>query len=386
MKKSTFLHTIVLTIVILGIGSLCFAETVRFTTFYPSPKGAFKSIQLYPGPVPLINGNCPKGSMFTDESADNLGLMYCDGTPFPIPVGSLWNFDRDAETLFNNIDDGFAELKLGLGTDFPERTIHLKSEDEVGLIFESADLGYKWELYVDADGNFTVADITSGSSFDRLVIDENGNVGIGLIDPSSNLHIYDDTAATLTFQTNSTEFWHLISGDQPANRFSIQHGNAITQADRFIIHADGDVDVIRDLRVNGNLGVGIVDPSVQLELVNGPNTMYIESDDGAGNSRIEMYTDGPRSAGSGVNSASYIDFHVNDPAGSLGYDARIAYWDAIGGVKGLGLYAGSGSPDLWLDEVSGNIGIGIGAVTPTAELEVSGTITADFVRGAVYMP
>jgi hypothetical protein len=68
-------------------------------------------------------------------------------------------------------------------------------------VVDDSNTDYKIGNY---NGDFKVISSTSGINTDAIVINQNGNVGIGTITPASKLYIYDNTtnATKLTIQNN----------------------------------------------------------------------------------------------------------------------------------------------------------------------------------------
>jgi hypothetical protein len=73
---------------------------------------------------------------------------------------------------------------LGIGTDEPEELIHVKGTYPK-LYLEATNS--KWKFYPRYDGSLRIQDITAGTS--RLMIDDEGNVGIGTTTPDNKLDV-----------------------------------------------------------------------------------------------------------------------------------------------------------------------------------------------------
>ena len=78
-------------------------------------------------------------------------------------------------------------LDTGTGVNPVMRLSSLATGDDTGLLF-AGDLN-DFTIGVSASGEFVIADSASLGYFQRLVIDQNGNVGIGTNTPSAKLEV-----------------------------------------------------------------------------------------------------------------------------------------------------------------------------------------------------
>ena len=148
----------------------------------------------------------------------------------------------------------------------------------------SSTIGYAATIEAHAENNW-VASLTSSSlrffttpstsstRTERMAIDENGNVGIGITSPTRRLHVEsDDTAQTVTsgcFNFRATSDWgtafNILSHRQDTDQIVI---NENAQDLNFRVEGTSDVNLLLvDAGLN-NVGIGIVNPSEKLE-VNG---------------------------------------------------------------------------------------------------------------------
>ncbi len=96
---------------------------------------------------------------------------------------------------------------VGVGTNSPATALHVASAGDAEISVQSTDpVGRRWTLQSSGGGTlglfgtFQVIDRTAGAS--RLLIDTNGNVGIGTSGPTNKLHVNGGVSAT-AFVTTS---------------------------------------------------------------------------------------------------------------------------------------------------------------------------------------
>jgi len=81
---------------------------------------------------------------------------------------------------------------VGIGTNSPATALHVAGSRDTEISVQSTDsFGRRWTLQSSGAGSFVgtfqIIDRTQGAS--RLLIDRNGNVGIGIALPTNNLHV-----------------------------------------------------------------------------------------------------------------------------------------------------------------------------------------------------
>jgi len=114
--------------------------------------------------------------------------------------------------------DASAE-RLGIGTSSPSSTLHLK-DTRATLRLESESIGgttfdIRNGVSGGGEGGISFRDITNSAT--RMVIDSSGNVGIGLSNPSANLHVSSsgDTIARITSADGNGAFLDLGDASDP---------------------------------------------------------------------------------------------------------------------------------------------------------------------------
>ena len=190
------------------------------------------------------------------------------------------------------------------------------------------------------------------SGGERMRIDAIGNVGIGTINPQSNLHV----------ESNNAKF--RISNPGNANVFQLglwDGTNArIESADRDLLlttynnksikfGASGSTQMI--VNANGNVGIGTTTPSGNLHIRN-------------------------------ENASTFLDIETTS---TINNEIRFKYngttkgfvWSRANGAQ-MAIGGGSTNNSMFLNTSDGNVGIG--TATPESKLAVNGTITAKKIK------
>ena len=137
----------------------------------------------------------------------------------------------DTDTVIVDNDNN----RIGIGTTNPNNRLTIYDASKAGLEFSGASGStYKWTIGLDmADGGkFKIASSTALGTTDRLVIDGNGNVGIGTTSPATTLDvngiIKTQPRSTATCNTNAAGGIYFDSDD---NHFYGCNGSAWIQLD-----------------------------------------------------------------------------------------------------------------------------------------------------------
>jgi len=217
---------------LLGI-TFCFAEeeTITITTYYPSPFGVYKCLRLAPysncGKNPGPCGDCDNNSKGTMCYNGDEGLLYICNDPEGWQIASgLWE-KADPKGTPDDSDDviypRISDWGVGIGTDDPDSyaklTIEGSIDNNIANLFwrsKEADcnaVGFlgvgRGSDYGTVDDNVLIGAV--GASYtnlifrtddkSRMMITNDGNVGIGMTNPGS----YDGEQARLDVGTNSSE-------------------------------------------------------------------------------------------------------------------------------------------------------------------------------------
>ena len=182
-----------------------------------------------------------------------------------------------AVNLSNTLFVDASVNSVGIGTVAPDSLLHLDSN--------SADLYMRMqtdsEIWIVGVGSVSGDDkFVIGDDFaDFLVIDTTGDIGIGTVNPASQLHLYVDNANTVdsfTIEQNGTgdaTMQFILSGGQnygigidndDGDAFKIDNNGAEFGSAEFQIQANNDVILVKS---GGNVGIGTDTPSNALNVV-----------------------------------------------------------------------------------------------------------------------
>lgn len=241
---------------------------------------------------------------------------------------------------------------VGIGTTNPQLRLHLSGAGTgtagAGLSLEnSGPNGRRWDI-LSTDNTFSQgagkllfwrpwADLYGGT----MVLDSNGNVGIGTTNPSAALHINNPSVNWCSWTRPL-----IIGGDQsvaPAiqfgyggttTRWGIGHNYAGANFHFFTTNSDdvGQVDVKMTIKSDGNVGIGATSPGDKLQ---------IDTPSGWG-MRIRYTVDG-----------QYLRMSTN----------QIQSYDGANAPQNLFLQANGGN-------------VGIGTIAPISKLHVEGNVCA----------
>jgi hypothetical protein len=282
--------------------------------------------------------------------------------------------------------------RLGIGTNTPQKSFHLFNgagagggayDPNIDALIEDDDWAY---LEFNAayfagitfnDDNASVRAgvfynywndeimFRTGSQDGRMVIDEAGNVGIG-ISPTQKLHVNGSMRLTgalwdMNNQTGSsgqvlsstgsgTDWISMPTGSGAANKTAFWTGaNTLGYNNNY--HWDN---------TNSRLGLGTATPAANFHLYNGPG-----GGGGAYNSNIDAIIEDDVNAYLEFNGVNYAGITFNDDAASIRAAITYNY-----GLDALTFRTGGVDNRMVIDE-EGNVGIG--AYTPSYKLSVGET-------------
>jgi len=122
-----------------------------------------------------------------------------DSTPFIIDASGNVGINTANPAGLFDVNGKLVVLSggnVGIGTTTPNNKLDIYSTTKSAIGFSGASgNNYKWTIGMDVTngGRFSIASSTALGTLDRLVIDGNGNVGIGTTTPKEKLHIQNGT-------------------------------------------------------------------------------------------------------------------------------------------------------------------------------------------------
>ncbi len=269
--------------------------------------------------------------------------------------------------------------KVGIGTNSPSRTLHIK-DSVAGIRLEDSDgTSYGEIVYNEGSNGLLIrsdennADLGSNIIFEvdgseSARIDSSGNVGIGTTSPTfdsgyNGLHI-SQTAPSIHLTPTG-------AGTTASDGYAINVNSAgivrhINKENQPIEFHTNNTERLR-IDSAGNVGIGVTDPSVELDV---SGTIRATTRLNIGNSNqvtaLSLYSGSVATTGTFESNAT---------------GAYIIFKDATSGGSNVGIGAvgddcfimAGGSEKVRIDD-SGNVGIGTNA--PTEKLDVQGNITA----------
>jgi hypothetical protein len=250
---------------LLLIAANVYAESIQLSTYYPSPFGLYDRLRLVPRAA--LSDPCDSGTIYV-RNTDN-SLQLCG-------AGSTWgSFAGPWTESGNNIYATNTNANVGIGTTAPTERLHVANGD----ILLDDHYSIKWgggSASIEGENPNNKLHFTT-NNIERMIIDNNGKVGIGTAAPNRELDV-----------TGSTRLrGHLLMGDgDPTNNAVFVAPSNGWQGFVFRVPSPGnnldnyDGSTFTDLMTispSGKVGIGIITPNnlIQVkDLINFDNARY----------------------------------------------------------------------------------------------------------------
>ena len=296
----------------------------------------------------------------------------------------------DTQTFSHVMRIGYgANNNVGIGTTTPDMKIDVEDSSTTwaGRVLNTNAGGAGLLIRSDATNNASVLGVYGNGSY-RMLVQANGNVGIGTTSPDTTLEVKNPTLATDTVNTLLTQRWSRSqtgsvkwgnSMDLLLGSYESGTINSRTRVDFKLANgATDDPDTtVMTLQANGNVGIGTTSPQTPLQL---------EKTASAGTSRTAlvnlMYltSEHPSTGYTGFGTAitHYSRTYQNSTKTE---QSKIAFTQQGDSTSTAGstidfytktLSTGSAAPELRM-RINYNGNVGIGTLSPGYKLQVQGT-------------
>lgn len=258
------------------------------------------------------------GSMVTSSATGKVKIEYwgyygnCGGlyNGFQIRVEQATCCD-----LVNN--DHYILGKLGVGTTTPQEMLHVNGAIRGGGTNGEVTLkGTLGSVTIGATDANTMTFNTNKSKFhfnlsstNRMVIQNNGNVGIGIAEPKEKLHIAgpirgDGTSGALRIRTDmgTTEIGPTDPGYSRFNttlsafyfnkKLIVESGTISSTINTSLYFKIGDTSIPMCIRTDGNVGIGTLTPQYKLDVKGSLHAQTVNVDSVLCAEEIIVRTDG----------------------------------------------------------------------------------------------
>jgi hypothetical protein len=184
-------------IIVIAASPLYAQNSLTLTTYYPAPFGAYERMRLVPRNTSITCNANMEGLMFYQDTDDQVrACEFINGSGVWRPVGnkldSFLYFQEDSNALisFNYPPDSSYDRRIRITA----------GESDTGDNDQGASIDLHGNNYTGAAGNLDIVagrtgEITLWTSpagtpaAERMIITNNGDVGIGTTAPEANLHV-----------------------------------------------------------------------------------------------------------------------------------------------------------------------------------------------------
>ena len=145
------------------------AETLNFTTYYPSPSGQYDRLRLVPrATAPTCDVNT-KGLFYYNNTVSRIEV--CGDSGEWEPIGGTWTKDAN-NYIYPTGTPSDPEYFVGIGTTTPQAPLHVEGRFNLNLGQGNILLGYNAGLHIPSDDNQFRDNIAIGYSAASVVSSE----------------------------------------------------------------------------------------------------------------------------------------------------------------------------------------------------------------------
>jgi hypothetical protein len=192
-------------------------------------------------------------------SAAGLPTSVVGYIPF---YGTTTTLTSEANLFWDATND-----RLGIGTAAPGRTLSLNAATNAYIGLKSGDVE-KWAIGNESTSSnrFVISDTTAGAY--RLVIDNTGKIGIGLVSPQAPLHVYGISGSMAVIEASSAASarLELRDGAGTQNKWSLLVGVSSTTDGFFSIYDARQSAHRLTIDTAGFVGIGTAAPAWPLDV------------------------------------------------------------------------------------------------------------------------
>ncbi|RMF08753.1 MAG: hypothetical protein D6762_04980, partial [Candidatus Neomarinimicrobiota bacterium] len=145
---------------------------------------------------------------------------------------------------------------VGVGTTSPGSLLELSSASPY-LRFTDTDGGSVWTLGNEGTSRLTLNEVANGTTSERLVVQEGGNVGVGTGSPLARLHVQGSAYLSDRLQLMRT------SGP---NYLDFNNGNNLVLRSMDSTSSGSSIQEVMTVTPGGNVGIGTSTPSERLDV------------------------------------------------------------------------------------------------------------------------
>jgi len=328
-------------------------------------------------------GAYASGSIYSDG---NWGMLFRARQASPVQAQFMWATAGDTELMRIS-----AAGNVGIGTTSPGAKLHvLAGSNSTSMLLDHGSSADRTYFGFDGTGNYIETNgattakqrlrlqvyNSSSLAYTQLFIDggnnviytsATANVGIGITNPSSKLHVYSSGATSVNIQSGGGDYAYLqLSTPASGDGYLIKNtatANSTVGKSLYLWNTDGPIQFVPSATIgnavtistSGHVGIGSASPSSILN-TSGSN-QGITHDDVAGKGYIRFRNSGTTLALFGV---------AGSWEGSTLQDTMIA---AETGLNIRFYTNGSATPKMFISS-SGDVGIG--TTSPGYKLDVNG--------------